>query len=362
MITTTLDAPRPFSLKAVALSHGWHECAPLSWCEGGRCLQWITRWESANGRRRKAKRSASRSGGKLRAGEVMDVASGDNDGDLDVRESRRRTREGKDVYRVSVVEGRPRRAVAPLHVTIEGPDRDDGLVERIRGDLGTMLKLDLDLSEFYGLCSAHPKLHVLERIGAGRSIRSASMTENVLKMICGTNVNWDQAVQMINRLAQRGPFFPHYRHLNAWPGPREIRRSGEEYLTGVCRVGYRSKSILALCERIIDGTFDPDDLDEAARRESTDELLRRLRSIHGVGASSAHALLSMLGHHDRLSIDSSTVWHVSRVYTGGRKPSVKEIEQIYEPYGRWKNLIWWYEMWIDWKTARGMMDGERGRF
>ncbi len=359
MITTTLDAPRPFSLKAVALSHGWHECAPLSWSEGGRCLQWITRWEPADGKAstqgRGKRRSGAPSGRRAATGQTGDGSSSDAADRAQVLATRRRSREGKDIYRVSIVEGRPRRSVVPLNVSIEGPACDDELVARIRADVRLMLKLDLDMSEFYGLCAAHPTLHLLERIGAGRSIRSVSMTENVIKMICGTNVNWDQAVQMINRLAQRGPFYPHYRHLNAWPGPREIRKCGEDYLVGVCRMGYRWKSILALCEGIIDGSFDPDDLDDIAAHVSTDELLKRLKSMHGVGPSSAHALLSMLGHHDRLAIDSSTVWHVSQVHTPGRKPTLKEIQDIYEPYGRWKNLIWWYEMWINWETAREMV-------
>ena len=41
--TTGLEVAAPFSLKAVVLSHGWHECAPTSWSEGGQCFQLIER-------------------------------------------------------------------------------------------------------------------------------------------------------------------------------------------------------------------------------------------------------------------------------------------------------------------------------
>ena len=27
------------------------------------------------------------------------------------------------------------------------------------------------------------------------------------------------------------------------------------------------------------------------------------------------------------------------------------VEEIYAPYGRWKNLVWWFEHWLEWLTA-----------
>jgi len=302
---TTIGVPQPFSLRAAALSHGWHECAPIMWCDAGRCLQLVTR-------------------------------------------------DGVDVFRVSVLEGRRTRRRVSLRVIIDGPALNEARIERFTCQVRTMLKLDQDLDEFYTICRSHPTLYVLERIGAGRTIRSASMTENIIKMICGTNVNWNQAVKMINRIAQIGPIFPHYRNLNAWPAPREILAAGETYLIEVARVGYRAKSILKLCQDSCDGTFDPDALDKHAKTESSDRLLKRLLAIDGVGPASAHALLSMLGHYDHLSIDSSTVAHVSRVHTSGKKPTKHQIEAIYEPYGRWKNLVWWFELWLEWDTAKAM--------
>ena len=295
----------PFALKPTVLSHGWHECAPMSWSEGGRCLQIIDR-------------------------------------------------EGTDVYRVSVTESRRTAKTVTLCVTVEGPDPTAALVQRITEDVRCSLSLRDDLRGFFDLCEEHEPLHVIPKIGAGRAIRSRSMTENIVKALCSTNVNWTQAVKMVNRIAQLGPHYDHFRNLNAWPTPREILRAGEKYLLEVCRVGYRAESILALCRDVCEGRFDPDELDRRARKDDvdSDELLDQLRSVRGIGPSSAHYLLSFMGRHDRMSIDSATIAYMARAHFKGKKPTNRQIEKRYARFGRWKNKVWWFEQWLGWGTAK----------
>ena len=307
-IKTSLAAPAPFSLKATALSHGWHECAPMSWSEGGRCFQIIERHRD-------------------------------------------------DVFRVSVTQGSTRKNHVILNVMVEGRAVEDETATDACDRLRRVLGLDYDLGEFYALCAEHPTLHVLPVIGAGRGLRSACMGENVIKAICGTNVNWAQAVKMINRIGQLGPALPDFRSLNAWPTPREILRAGEKYLLEVCRVGYRAESILAFCADVCDRRFDPAELDEMVSTNgvASEEILAKLRTIRGIGPTSANYLLSFLGRHDRLSIDTATVAHVARTHTKGKKPTNKQIEKIYARYGRWKNKVWWYEQWLSWSTARQLL-------
>jgi len=266
-------------------------------------------------------------------------------------------RYGNQPYRVSVAEGRQSTRKTVLEVTIDGGAIDDTLIERVRRNVVVMLGLNCDLSEFYAICRDHPTLHVLPRMGAGRGLRSVSMTENILKALCATNVNWTQAVKMINRLGQLGPPLKHFVNLTAWPTPREILRAGEDYLKEVCRVGYRAGSILEFCRDVCDGVTDHEILDQMSADPgvSSDDILTQLRSIGGIGPSSAHYLLSFLGRHDRLSIDSATVAHVSRTHMNGKKPTNRQIEKIYEAYGPWKNKVWWYEHWLTWETGKGML-------
>ena len=292
-------------MKPTVLANGWHECHPMSWSEGGRCLQIIER-------------------------------------------------DGRRAYRVSVTEARRSAKSVSLAVAVDGNEVDDSALDRACGDLRLVLGLDRDLSGFYEVCASHPTLRVLPRIGAGRGLRSASMTENILKSLCQTNVAWAQAVKMINRIGQLGPMVPNFANLTAWPTPREVLRAGRTYLTDVCRLGYRADTILKFCDDVCEGRFDPESLDRKAAdpRVTSEELLDELYSIRGVGPGTASWLLSFLGRHDRLTIDSSTVAHVARVHTNGKKPTFKQIEKIYERYGAFKNMAWWYEHWLTWSTAR----------
>lgn len=312
-LTTNIDVALPFSLRATVLSHGWHECAPMSWCAGGRCFQLIGRCRG-------------------------------------------------EAVRISVIESSRTARRVRLRVDVEGNKIDDAFLEHVRGDLRWILRLDEDLTEFYALCVIHPTLHVLPRIGAGRMIRSACMAENIIKAICGTNVNWTQAVKMINRIGQLGPPVRHFVHLNAWPTPREILRGGERYLNEVCRLGYRTDSILKFCRDITDGGYDPEALRLHATNGtlSSDDALKELLSIKGVGPSSANYLLAMLGFHDRMSIDSATIAHVSRTHTKGRKPTVRQVERIYAPYGKWRQLVWWLEYWLTWDSALAIIHDTPG--
>jgi 3-methyladenine DNA glycosylase/8-oxoguanine DNA glycosylase len=314
-VRKTITVAAPFSLKATALSHGWHECAPMSWSEGGRCLQIIDRHRDS-------------------------------------------------ALRVSITQASRNARHTKLVVAIEGHGLDDGaakpIVSGVTDRLRLTLGLDRDVTEFHAICRAHPVLHVIPRIGAGRSIRSAPMAENIIKALCATNVNWTQAVKMINRIGQLGPPVRHFVSLNAWPTPREILRAGDKYLLEVCRVGYRAEQILGFCRSVCDREFDPDVLDAMAASPDVadEELLALLRSIHGIGPSSAHYLLSFLGRHGRISVDSATVAHVARTHTNGRKPTVKQVEKIYARYGKWQQMVWWYEHWLNWETAKGILKEE----
>ena len=305
--TITINAAVPFSLKATVLSHGWHECSPLSWSEGGDCFQMIERHRG-------------------------------------------------QALRLSIKETRRTSAKVALRLVVDGENIEAKVVGWAAQRVRRTLALDLDLSEFYALCKKHPTLCIIPRIGAGRLIRSPSMAENIIKTICATNVNWTQSVKMINRLGQLGPPVRHFVHLNSWPTPREILKAGERYLKEVCRLGYRSALILKFCQSVCDRETDPEALFAlgCSADVSSDDLLEHLRPIPGIGPSSAHFLLSTLGRFDRMSIDSATIAFVGRTHFNGRKPTPKQVERLYARFGKWKNLVWWLESWLTWGTGRAM--------
>ncbi|MCP4590570.1 MAG: hypothetical protein GY842_07490 [bacterium] len=310
-VETSLRVRGCFDLRATSLGAGWHECSPLSWCEAGGCLQLIERFD-------------------------------------------------EQVCRLGVTQSARRRTGTSLRVLIEAPRLNDELVTEMRRRVKIVIRAEEDLSEFHELCRGDSALRVIPRLGAGRTLRAASMSENIVKMLCSTNVTWTQAVKMINRIGQLGPYPPDFRNLNAWPTVREILRAGRGYLVEVARVGYRADAILEFCTRVRGGEFDDGALDALARNESSDALLKHLRSIRGIGPASAHYLLGIMGHHDRLSIDSSTVAHVARTHTRGRRPTHQQIENIYKRFGRWKQLAWWFEHWLTWDSAGALVAGLAG--
>ena len=301
-----ITMPKPFSLRTTVLSHGWHECSPMSWCEGGGCLQVIERFKG-------------------------------------------------HAVRVSVTQVGRSLVGSRVRVQMESPGMDDALLDEIGARVRRMLQHGLVLSDFHALIEDHPKLSILPRIGAGRLLRSASMFENVVKTICGTNVNWTQAVKMINRLGQLGVGMKEFRNLNAWPTPREILKAGRPYLVDVARLGYRADAILQLCHEAIDGTFDEEAIESMARTSPTDEVFARLTAIKGIGPTSAHFLLGLLGHYEHMAVDSWTLRYVSDTYFDGKPVSEKRVRKVYERFGRYKQLVWWFEQWLDWGTARAIL-------
>ncbi|MBI1827087.1 MAG: hypothetical protein HY287_14415 [Planctomycetes bacterium] len=307
----------------------------MSWNECGGCLQWITRGEERPFR-------VSISEPARREDRIAYLKSQNSNRKIQSR--------GATSRHLSIrIDGRVGEAA---HGQIDG-DVDGAGRERVLADAHRILGLDEELSEFYELCAEHPRLAIVPKIGAGRLIKSPTMTENIIKCLCATNINWTQAVKAINRIAQLGPHVRHFRNLTAWPTPREIARAGEKYLVEVCRMGYRAEPIVKLCRDVDSGKFDPESLWSLAAdlNISSDELLKILTSIRGIGPASAHSLLGLLGRHDRVSIDSATIAHVAAIHTNGRKPTLKKIQRIYAPYGKWKNLVYWCESWIRWETA-----------
>jgi hypothetical protein len=57
-------------------------------------------------------------------------------------------------------------------------------------------------------------------------------------------------------------------------------------------------------------------------------------------------LQAMLGHYDRPILDSATLGYLAKAYFRGRKPSPQQVEKRLAPYGRWKGLILWFDLWI----------------
>ena len=151
--------------------------------------------------------------------------------------------------------GRRRRARSTRRATLAAPERD-AAGRRVR----RVLQLDADLTGFTGGARAWTRRwpRTWPAYGGGRLLAGASLFEDVVKGICGTNTTWRQAVTAINRLAVAGT-------RRRVPRPRRPAAGGRGPPAGrSARVGYRAPAILAASRAAIDGTLAEIDADSAA--------------------------------------------------------------------------------------------------
>lgn len=299
----TMRTPDDFGFLAVVYSHGWYQCPPFHWDAERETLTRV-----------------------VRDGGGQPVI-------LRIRELRRGALE------IRVDGGGTRSEADKLAAAGKFGDADR---RKLRADLRRMLQLDRDISEFHDLCREHEHLAGIPDLGAGRFLRCPSAWEELVKSICGTNVQWGQAVRMISRVAELGePAGEPESAYHAWPTPERIVEAGEGELREGCRLGYRAPYVVELASGLVDGSLD---LGPIERGElAGPELRKAFLAIKGVGPATADYLMILNGVADRLSIDSSVYAYVKDRHFDGRRPSAAEIERLYEPYGEWRALAYWFE-------------------
>ncbi|MDZ7370837.1 MAG: hypothetical protein ONB12_06695 [candidate division KSB1 bacterium] len=281
----TLIVPTPYNWETSLKTHGWFQLPPFYWCEKEKALYWATAPEG-----RPVLLCVKASADK---GMQMLVVTGDfND-------------------------------AAPV-------------LRRLR----RILNIDLELNEFYELCRQHSFLAEVPVRGLGRIMRCETVYEDLFKGICGTNVQWNQAVRMIRAIAEIGEPVEggSYR---LFPTPRQILDAGGSFLKQVGRVGYRSRYLLDLAARFVDV-----DLEEMTKQvEAMDgaECRRYFESFAGIGKVTARYLAALYGHFDELAVDSLVINFLARHRFGGRTPTAKEVEQLYAPFSKWSYLAYWME-------------------
>jgi N-glycosylase/DNA lyase len=210
--------------------------------------------------------------------------------------------------------------------------------------LRSMLRIGDDLSGFYKEALAHPDFRWVAETGAGRLLRSQTMFEDAVKMICTTNCSWSLTESMVGNLCrelgeQKGG------HL-LFPRPRDIAASSEKFLRTKVKLGYRAPFVLEFARRVAEKEIDP----EAWRSStlSSDELFAELRSVKGIGPYAAGNLLKLVGRYDYLGIDSWCRMKFSGIHRKGRAVSDRTIERHYAGFGPMKGLFFWLDVTRDW--------------
>lgn len=211
-----------------------------------------------------------------------------------------------------------------------------------------MLRLDDDLSAFHAMCREEPRLRWAARRAAGRLLRSATVFEDLMKLLFTTNTSWAATEAMTrNLVAAAGSAAPS--GARAFPTPRQCVRDVAFY-RDVVRVGYRAEAALHLATAFADGT-----LDDATflAPQSAETLWQRLLALRGFGPYAAGQALRLLGHYDKLALDSWCRARLAELAGRSRPPADRTVERRYAKWAPFQGLALWLDLTAEWHGEGG---------
>jgi N-glycosylase/DNA lyase len=212
-------------------------------------------------------------------------------------------------------------------------------------DVRHMLRLDDNLGDFYRVVADDPEFDWIRTQGAGRLLRSPTVFEDLVKMICTTNCSWALTQKMVTGLVENlGRESDDGQR--AFPTPEAMALMPLKFYADEVRAGYRASYLKELADRVASR-----DLNVEAWLNSslpTDELMKEMRSVKGVGPYAAENLLKLIGRYDGLALDSWTRAKFFTVRNNGCKASDKKIARFYSRFGAWRGLALWCDMTRDW--------------
>jgi N-glycosylase/DNA lyase len=208
-----------------------------------------------------------------------------------------------------------------------------------------MFRLDEDLREFYLATTADSDFAWVENEGAGRLLRSPTVFEDLVKMICTTNCSWVLTKKMVGGLVQ---------HLGSdaaggrksFPTAAVMADQPAEFFRDQIRAGYRAPYLAELSRRVASGSLDVEAW--LTSELPLNELIKEMKSVKGVGNYAAENLLKLIGRYDGLALDSWTRAQFARLRNQGRAASDKKIARFYARFNSWRGLALWCDVTRDW--------------
>ncbi len=217
----------------------------------------------------------------------------------------------------------------------------------LRSQIRECFRLGEDFGEFYSEARRHRQYRWIPRLRVGRLLRTPTVFEDVVKMICTTNCSWALTENIVGNLARKlgDPFGSS---VFSFPSPEAIADVTESYLRREIKSGYRSPYLLELARNVVKGRIDVESW--RTTKVPTEELYEQVLSVKGIGPYAAGNILKLLGRYDYLGLDSWVRKQFGDLHRNGRKTSDASIEKYYKQYGKWKGLVFWLEMTRQWHT------------
>lgn len=231
-------------------------------------------------------------------------------------------------------------------VVISTPARlSQAATKQVTKDVRHMLRLDDDMGEFYRLLADDDEFKWIPTHGAGRLLRSPTVFEDLVKMICTTNCSWALTHKMVNGLVDNLGR-ESTSGQRTFPTPEAMALMPVKFYVNEVRAGYRAEYLKTLADRVASGELNVEAW--LSSPLSTAELMKEMRGVKGVGPYAAENVLKLLGRYDGLAIDSWTRAKFFSVRNNGRKTTDKKITRYYSRFKHWRGLAFWCDMTRDW--------------
>lgn len=246
--------------------------------------------------------------------------------------------------------------ISPLHRGINvSTSRRVGqkAAAQIERDVRHMFRLDDDLGEFYQAVTADPDFSWVAHEGAGRLLRSPTVFEDLVKMICTTNCSWALTDKMVTSLVNKlGREATDGR--KTFPAARAMAEKPASFFRDQIRAGYRAPYMAELAQRVASGALDVEAW--LTSELPLSDLIKEMKSVKGVGNYAAENLLKLIGRYDGLALDSWTRAKFATLHNKGRIANDKKISRFYSRFNSWRGLALWCDLTRDWLDPEKLVE------
>ena len=219
---------------------------------------------------------------------------------------------------------------------------------KVMRDARHILRLDDDLQPFYLATGVDPEFSWIGVQGAGRMLRSPTVFEDLVKMLCTTNCSWALTQKMVTGLVENlgRETSDDGEKRRSFPTAAAMAEMPLKFFVDEVRSGYRAPYLKELAGRVASGELNVEEW--LTSPVSTAELIKQIKGVKGVGDYAAENLLKLLGRYDGLALDSWTRAKFFQVRNNGRKANDKKIARYYSRFNEWRGLALWCDMTRDW--------------
>lgn len=244
-----------------------------------------------------------------------------------------------------------------LKLTIVGGDvpRTERHRQQLIEQARLILRLDWDPEKFWKL---HPEV---QKRGFGRTYRSPTLWEDMVKTVTNCNMKWSGTVQMNSqmcselgrRCSTKGDEYSAV--VAAFPTPRQVHDAGPDFLKERCRLGYRAPWVAELAARFLSWEVDVLQLED--EDVSNDVVFKALKSLRGFGKFASCNVMQLLGRYDVCPYDTETTRLFREEFGVHKSVAIAEVhrraQEHYDNYAPYRFLAYWFDLWRNYERNRG---------